>query len=249
MWEDRRPPAVLHRRIERIFNKGRVFMNRICIVLFLLAIVPAAVGQGIDLDTDKKRFSYAVGLQIGQSLIRQGVELDPTVFALAVRDAVDGSKPRLSPEEMTAILKTQETKTRDDIRKAAAANLEKGQAFMAENKNQEGVVALSNGLQYKVLRKGAGEQPTKSDTVTVHYTGTLIDGREFDSSKRRGEPATFPLNGVIKGWQEILPLMRVGSRWHVVIPPDLAYGAKGAGAVIGPNETLLFEIELLDIPK
>lgn len=224
-------------------------MNRIFVALILFSIASATLAEGIALDTDNKKFSYAIGLQIAQSLIRQGVDLDSTAFTLAIRDATDGSKPRLSQDEMAAILKTRESKTRDDLREAAKQNFEKGKAFMAQNKTEEGVITLSNGLQYKVLRKGAGDHPTKSDTVTVHYTGTLTDGREFDSSKRRGEPATFPVNGVIKGWQEILPLMSVGSRWQVVIPPNLAYGAQGAGAIIGPNETLVFEIELLSIGK
>jgi FKBP-type peptidyl-prolyl cis-trans isomerase FkpA/FKBP-type peptidyl-prolyl cis-trans isomerase FklB len=119
---------------------------------------------------------------------------------------------------------------------------------MAKHKGEPGVTALSSGIQYKELRKGAGKHPKQSDRVIVHYTGTLIDGTEFDSSRGRGQPATLPLDGVIRGWQEVIPLMSIGSRWQVVIPPQLAYGAKGAGP-IGPNETLVFEIELLDIAK
>jgi len=202
---------------------------------------------GTSLETDEEKFSYAIGIQIGQSMMRQGVALDPDAFNLAIRDAVDGSKPRLSPEVMQQAAAKGETSISTGLRERAKNNLKTGKAFLAENKEKEGVVALSSGLQYKVLRTGAGKFPKSGSKVTVHYVGTLADGREFDSSRRRGEAATLSLRQVIKGWQEAIPLMRVGSRWQIFVPPSLGYGAKGAGAVIGPNETLIFEIELLDI--
>lgn len=220
----------------------------LCLTL-ILGTITAAMGEGISLETDKEKFSYAIGIQIGQSLMRQGVELDTDAFNLAIRDAADGSTPRLSSAEMEQATKKGETSVSDGLRARAKANLQAGQAFLAENKQVEGVVTLSSGLQYKILRSGTGDFPKSSSTVIVHYVGTLVDGREFDSSRRRGKPATFGLNQVVKGWQEAIPLMRVGSRWQVFIPPKLAYGAKGAGAIIGPNETLIFEIELLDIDK
>ena len=205
--------------------------------------------QGVTLDTEKKKFSYAVGVQIGQSLIRQGVDLDPHAFALAIRDAADGTKPRLSAEEMQRVLNKGESSVNEGLREKAKANLQAGKAFLAENKSKEGVVELSSGLQYKVDREGAGDFPKPNSDVLVHYVGTLIDGREFDSSKRRGEPATLNLGRVIKGWQEAIPLMRQGSRWTIYVPPSLGYGAQGAGAVIEPNSTLIFEIELLEVLK
>jgi len=219
-------------------------MLPLALTLFAATTVYAV---GVSLDTEKEKFSYAIGVQIGQSLIRQGVELDSDAFNLAIRDAIDGSKPRLTAEQLQAALTKGESSVNDGLRERAVANLKAGKAFLAENAKKEGVVALSSGLQYKVLRAGAGEFPKSNSTVEVHYVGTLMDGREFDSSKRRGESATFGVNDVIKGWQEAIPLMRIGSRWLVFIPPSLAYGVKGAGAVIGPNETLIFEIELLDI--
>ena len=228
-------------------------MNRILASALLLALSGAATAparaQGIQtkLDTEEKVFSYAIGTQIAQSLERQGVKVDVDAFYLAIRDVMAGDPPRITQEQMAAALSRGEEKARDDFRTVAADNLAKGAAFMKENAEREEVTALSNGLQYEVLREGAGDRPSATDVVTVHYTGTLIDGREFDSSRRRGEPATFPLTNVIKGWQEAVPLMRVGDRWKIYVPPELAYGVRGAGAVIGPNSTLIFEIELLGI--
>lgn len=218
--------------------------------LFCLLLSSTSFAQGVSLDTEKKKFSYAIGVQIGQSLIRQGVELDPNAFALAVRDAADGSTPRLSAEEMQRVLNKGESSVNEGLREKAKANLVAGKAFLAENKQKDGVVELSSGLQYKVEREGAGDFAKPNSDVVVHYVGTLIDGREFDSSRRRGEPTTLNLGQVIKGWQEAIPLMREGSRWTIYVPPSLGYGAKGAGAVIGPNATLIFEIELLEVsPK
>lgn len=224
-------------------------MNRSIAGLCALAMATNVFAAGAALDTDKKKFSYAVGFQIGQSLVRQGVDLDSEAFQLAIRDAAEGVQPRLNPQDMQAALQAGEAGVAAKLKERASANLKAGKAFMEKNKKAEGVIELANGIQYKELRKGAGAMPKATDTVTVHYTGTLIDGREFDSSKRHGEAATLNLGEVIKGWQETIPLMHVGSRWQVVIPPELAYGPKGAGAVIGPNETLIFEIELLDIKK
>ncbi len=215
---------------------------------FALAVT-AQEGGGVALDSDQKKISYAIGLSTAQSIARQGVALDLNAYVLGVRDALDGTKPRLTQEEFKAALANATNSVNDQLKNRAKTNLEAGQAYMAENKKKEGVVELSNGIQYKELRAGSGDRPKVSDTVVVHYEGKLIDGTVFDSSKERGEPATFPVQGVIQGWQEVLPLMPVGSRWEVTIPPKLAYGVKGAGAGIGPNETLIFEIELLEIAK
>jgi len=216
-------------------------------VVLVFGAVASVYSEGVSVETQKERFSYAIGTRVGQSLIREGVDLDSEAFYLAIRDALDGSKPRLSAEEMEQALSTGEATVSESLRERAVSNLKAGKAFLAENKEKDGVVELSSGLQYKILRSGDGNFPKKDSDVVVHYVGSLMDGREFDSSRRRGEAATFNVGQVIKGWQEVIPLMRVGSRWHVFIPPKLAYGAKGAGRVIGPNETLIFEIEILDI--
>ena len=216
---------------------------------FVLPFVQAEDSAGVALDTDQKRMSYAIGLTTAQSIVRQGVVLDLNTFMVGVADAMDGSKPRLTQEEFKTALDKASSSVNESLKNRAKTNLEAGQAFMQENAKKAGVTALSNGIQYKELRKGTGDHPKASDTVKVHYEGQLIDGTVFDSSKERGEPATFPLKGVIEGWQEILPLMSVGARWQVVIPPKLAYGVRGAGGSIGPNETLVFEIELLEIVK
>jgi len=223
-------------------------MNRLLYILLIFCVITPVFGEGISIETQKERFSYAIGIQIGQSLVRQGVDLDSDAFNLAIRDALDGSEPRLSQEDMQAVMSKGESNVSDGLRERAAANLKAGKAFLAENKKKEDVVELSSGLQYTILRSGTGDFPKSNSNVDVHYVGSLIDGREFDSSRRRGKVATLNVGQVIKGWQEAIPLMRVGSRWHIFIPPNLAYGAKGAGAIIGPNETLIFEIELLDIP-
>ena len=219
----------------------------ICLLSSPLAV--AAESLGTNLETDQRKISYAIGLSTAQSIVRQGVELDLEAYMLGVRDALDGSAPRLTQQEFQNALSHATDSVNDKFKAKAKENLKAGQAFMAKNKQQDGVVELSNGIQYKELRKGSGAHPKASDSVTVHYEGSLINGTVFDSSKQRGEAATFPLNGVIKGWQEVLPLMSAGSRWQVVIPPKLAYGIKGAGTGIGPNETLVFEIELLEIKK
>lgn len=215
----------------------------------MLFCLSAGAGAEANLDTDLAKFSYAIGLQIGQSLVRQGVGVDPEAFALAVSDAVAGHEPRLSPEVMQTVMAEHEQKATENLRERAKRNLIAGRKFREEHAQQEGVKVLESGLQYQVRRQGDGPRPKLSDTVLVHYTGTLTDGREFDSSHRRGEPAKLALQGVIPGWQEALQLMPVGSRWTIVVPPDLAYGARGAGGVIGPNETLVFDLELLSIVK
>ena len=219
----------------------------------LAATVALALGSSFvsadgGLDTDAQKSSYAIGLTTAQSIARQGVAIDVQAFMQGVKDAVEGNKPQLTQEQFQAALEKASDAVNDRMKEAAKANLDAGRAFMAKNKSEAGVTELSNGLQYKELRKGTGAHPTATDSVVVHYTGTLLDGTKFDSSRDRGEPATLPLDGVIRGWQEAIPLMAVGARWQVVIPPQLAYGPKGAGP-IGPNQTLIFEIELLEIKK
>ena len=198
------------------------------------------------LASEGQRTSYAIGIDVGQSLARQGVMPDVDAFLMGVKDGLSGTKPQITPEQYQAAMAGLTKSVNDRFKETAKTNLDAGKAFLADNKKQPGVTELSSGLQYKELRKGSGAHPKAGDTVVAHYTGTLIDGTKFDSTKDRNEPATIPLDGVIKGWQEALPLMPVGSRWQIFVPPNLAYGVKGQG-VIGPNQTLVFEIELLEI--
>ncbi len=223
-------------------------MKRLVLAAAGLLTLGTATAQEALLATDAQKSSYAIGLTTAQSIARQGVKLEYDSYILGVRDALDGSKPRLTPEQFQASLENASKSVNENYKEQAQSSLKAGRDFLARNKAQDGVTELSSGLQYKELRKGPGKHPRTGDDVVVHYTGTLIDGTEFDSSKRRGEPATLSLSSVIPGWQEAIPLMTVGSRWQLFIPPTLAYGAKGAGP-IGPNETLIFEIELLDIAK
>jgi FKBP-type peptidyl-prolyl cis-trans isomerase FklB len=193
--------------------------------------------------------NIATGL--GGNLKNQGVEVDWSVLAQGLKDGAAGGKTRLTEEEAKAVL----TEVQNEVRKeqqekmkaAADKNKTEGQTFLAANKAKEGVKTTASGLQYKVITEGTGPKPTPNDTVVCNYKGTLLDGKEFDSSYKRGEPATFPVGGVIKGWTEALQMMPVGSKWQLFIPSDLAYGERGAGADIGPNSTLIFEVELVSI--
>lgn len=210
-----------------------------------------AAAPGTELKTDKEKGSYAVGLNIGNSVKQQPVEIDLPSLLRGIKDAATGAKPALSDAEIEAALKTmqaQANQKRDaELQKAGEANMKEGEAFLAANKTKDGVVALPSGLQYKILTAGTGAKPAASDTVVCNYRGTFINGTEFDSSYKRGKPAEFPVGGVIKGWTEALQLMPVGSKWQLFIPPDLAYGSRGAGGAIGPNQTLVFEVELMSI--
>src|SRR5579863_10304060 len=207
------------------------------------------------LTTPKQKASYAIGVNIGKGLHRDGVDVDPAVIQRGIKDAIAGGKLALTDDEMKAALTalSADLKKKADAETAAAgeANKKEGDAFLATNKTKEGVQTLPDGLQYKILTPGNGPKPTASDTVVCNYKGTLINGTEFDSSYKRGQPVTFPVGQVIKGWTEVLQLMPAGSKWEVYIPSDLAYGPQGPGrGPIGPNQTLIFEIELVSIqPK
>ncbi len=224
-------------------------MNRFFIVAGLALTSASVLAVGTALDTDAEKFSYAFGINFTHSMMRQGAPLDADAVYLAVKDALSGTAPRLSAETMENAMRGAAQKAGEKKQAMAGENLAKGKAFMAKNKAKKGVTTLPDGLQYEVLSAGTGPQPSADSTVKVHYTGKLIDGSQFDSSRTADKPVTFPVNGVIPGWTEVLQLMKTGARWMVTIPPELAYGANGSGAVIGPNETLVFEIELLDIVK
>jgi FKBP-type peptidyl-prolyl cis-trans isomerase FklB len=203
------------------------------------------------LATQRDKVSYAIGMNIGTNLHRQSVDVDPKLLQQGLQDALSGGKTLLSEDEARATLTEFQTEVRkkqqEKMQQAGEANKKEGDAFLAANKSKEGVVALPSGLQYKILSAGTGPKPAASDSVVCNYRGTLIDGKEFDSSYKRGQPATFPVGGVIKGWTEALQLMPVGSKWQLFVPSELAYGDRGTGADIGPNSTLIFEVELLSI--
>lgn len=191
------------------------------------------------------KVSYCFGLSIASNLLSSGVNsINTEAFVDALRTVYAGQMPEIKPEEANQILQDYFNKLQNERGKAAK---EAGEQFLNDNKNKEGVVTLASGLQYKIISAGNGAIPKSNDTVKCHYEGRLINGAVFDSSIRRGEPAEFPVNGVIAGWVEALQLMPVGSKWQLYIPSDLAYGPHGAGQAIGPNETLIFDIELLDI--
>ena len=205
----------------------------------------------LSLDNDKAKLSYAIGQDIGQSLESFQSDLDRALLIAAINDRLDGAESKLSAEEAgkvkQAFFKAQADKRAAEQKAAAEKNVAAGKAFLVENGKKAGVTTTASGLQYEVLTQGAGDKPAATDKVTVNYKGTLIDGTEFDSSYKRGQPVTFPLNGVIAGWTEGVQLMAVGSKFKFVLPADLAYGERGAGAKIGPNSVLVFEVELLGI--
>ncbi len=217
--------------------------------LVLALVSSMGVGQAlaVELDTDQKRMSYIIGYQIAQQIKGDGVDLDMKIFTQAFKDVEEGKTTRLSNEEAQATMQRIQEQRTKDAQKQAEQNKQKGQKFLAANAKKKGVKTTESGLQYKVLNAGSGKTPKGTDMVEVHYRGTLIDGAEFDSSYSRGEPTSFPVNGVIKGWTEALMMMKEGDKWQLFIPPELAYGPRGAGAMIGPDATLVFEVELLKV--
>ena len=192
-----------------------------------------------------EEFSYALGVSISGNLIQSGVKsIDSENFMMALSDVFSGNELKINEEEANEVLQNFMEKQQSGDSKS---KLEEGLSFLAENREKDGVVETASGLQYQVIDEGDGEKPGPEDQVKCHYHGTLIDGTVFDSSVQRGEPATFPVNGVIQGWVEALQMMTVGSKWRLFIPADLAYGDRGAGGAIGPNTTLIFDVELLEI--
>jgi len=202
----------------------------------------------LTLNTTREKASYAIGLNWGKSMHRDSVDLDPNIILRGLKDGLAGGKTLMTDDEAKAAFDTFQLELRTQIEET---NKKQGDAFLAENKSKEGIVTLPSGLQYKILKEGTGPIPTADDTVVCNYKGTLLNNTEFDSSYKRGQPATFPVNGVIKGWVEALQLMPVGSKWQLFIPSELAYGKAGAPrGGIGPNSTLIFEVELMSIqPK
>ena len=217
----------------------------------LLAIGCTAADKTPKLETLMDKVSYSIGLNIGKDFKTQNIEVNPELLARGIKDAISDSKPLLTDEEIQEAIgafQQERMAEAEEMAKAAGEkNRQEGESFLLENAKKEGVVTLPSGLQYKIIEEGTGKSPEPGDQVTVHYRGTLIDGTEFDSSYERGEPVTFPVGGVIPGWTEALQLMKEGAKWNLFIPPSLAYGEQGAGQVIGPNATLLFEVELISV--
>ncbi len=209
----------------------------------------AADKEEKEMKTEQEKISYALGYNIGQNLKRD-FDVDLDAFFKGIKESQEG-KSSLSEEEMKQTMTTFQNQMKEKqmakMKESAGANKTAGEAFLKENKEKEGIVTLESGLQYKVITQGDGEKPKASDTVKCHYKGTTIDGKEFDSSYKRGQPASFKVNGVIKGWTEALQMMSAGSKWMLYIPSDLAYGDRGAGQSIAPGSTLIFEVELLGI--
>ena len=219
-----------------------------------IAPAPAPFTPSAAFKTPVEKRSYALGLDLGRQLKRQSLEVDSAQFTQGFKDALAGNPPLLSDEEVRATIVALQNEMRakqvQAVKELTEKNKQAGEDFLAENKKKAGVVTLPSGLQYKILKAGDGKKPTAEDTVVCQYRGTLIDGKEFDSSFKRNQPATFQVNRVIKGWSEALQLMPVGSKWQLFIPSGLAYGERGAGAGVPPNSTLIFEVELVSIqPK
>ena len=221
------------------------------IILFLASQIGAQ--ETPSLKDQKDKISYSIGMEMGKNLKRQSLDLNPDILLKGIKDAFSGEKALMTDQEiaetMTAFQKEMMAKQQETAKKLGEKNKKEGEVFLAENKKKEGVVTLPSGLQYKLIKPGTDKKPKATDTVKAHYRGTLIDGKEFDSSYRRGEPVSFPVNGVIPGWSEALQLMGEGAKWQVFIPSNLAYGERGAGRDIGPNATLVFEIELISIQE
>ena len=214
-------------------------------IIAALVSLPLAAQEG--LSTDQQRFSYAVGVQIGQNVKNQPTEMDTKALLMGIEDTISGTGLKLTNEEMQqAVMTFQQAEQQRQVA-LGEENKAKGEQFLAENKKKDEVTETDSGLQYQVLIEGTGEQPKPNDTVVVHYRGSLLDGTVFDSSYERGQPVAIPLDGVIQAWQEALPMMKVGSKWKIYLPSDLGYGPNAAGPDIGPNSTLVFDIELLAI--
>lgn len=222
-------------------------------VMGLALSTAMAATDATSLATDKDKLSYSIGADLGKNFKNQGIDVNPEAMAKGMQDAMSGAQLALTEQQMKDVLnkfqKDLMAKRTAEFNKKADENKVKGEAFLTENKNKPGVVVLPSGLQYKVINSGNGVKPGKSDTVTVEYTGRLIDGTVFDSTEKTGKPATFQVSQVIPGWTEALQLMPAGSTWEIYVPSGLAYGPRSVGGPIGPNETLIFKIHLISVKK
>ena len=228
-------------------------MTRTLIMAISMALATgiSMAGQPVELKTENDKINYSVGYRLGGDFKRQQVEMKSDMLLQGFQDATGGDKPLMTEQEMVTVLTSLATRVQaaqmERLKQQATENLEAGEAFLDEYSKKEGVTTLPSGLQYKVITVGAGKSPQKSDKVTVHYRGTLIDGTEFDSSYSRNKPATFGVGQVIPGWTEALQLMKEGDKWELVVPSKLAYGERGAGTRVPANSTLVFEVELISV--
>lgn len=222
---------------------------RVIFALFVLVFV-ASPAMAQDLESDKGKLSYAVGWDIGEDIQRRGAEFDVETVIAAIRDSSAGKEPQVPAEEMVAMLTDLQQKVRQEqaeaFQKLADDNQAAADDFLEKNKAKNGIVVLPSGVQYRIIEEGEGSRPGMEDTVKVHYRGSKINGHEFDSSFARGVPEEFPVNSVLKGWQEVLPLMKTGATWQIFVPPELAFGARG-NPPVGPNEALMFDLKLVEI--
>lgn len=235
-------------------TKGDKMKTLLTAILSIMLIAGYAdAGDKTALKNEKDKVSYSIGTQIGNNFKNQSMDVDVDLLAKGIKDALTGGKLLMTEKEIketiTALQKDMMAKQAERMKVVAEKNRKEGEAFLADNKKKEGVKTTPSGLQYKVIKDGNGPTPKMADTVAVNYRGTLINGTEFDSSYKREEPATFPVNSVIPGWTEAMQMMKVGSKWHLFVPANLAYGEQGAGPQIGPNSTLIFEVELTAINK
>ena len=221
-------------------------------LIFALIVLAIATNPALaqDLSTDKGKLSYAVCWDIGEDIQRRGAEFDVETLIAAIRDSAAGQEPQVPAEEMVALLTELQQKVRQEQAEAFAKLAEENQAaaddFLEKNKGKNGIVVLPSGVQYRIIEEGEGSRPGLEDTVKVHYRGSKINGHEFDSSFARGVPEEFPVNSVLRGWQEVLPLMKTGATWQIFVPPELAFGARG-NPPVGPNEALMFDLKLVEI--
>lgn len=223
---------------------------RFTFALSLLLMLAAGPSWAQDLTSEKGKLSYAVGWDLGSDIARRSTDFDVEALIQAIRDTAAGADPRVAPEEMRTLLTELQEKVRQEqleaFQKLAAENLTRSEQFLAENKNKRGIVVLPSGVQYRIIEEGEGGRPQLDSTVRVHYRGSKMDGREFDSSFARGVPEEFTVNAVLKGWQEALPLMKQGATWQIFVPPEMAFGQRG-NPPVGPNEALMFDLKLIEI--
>ena len=231
-----------------LFDQEEYLMRVIFALIVLALVATPAVAQ--DLETDKGKLSYAVGWDIGEDIQRRGAEFDVETIIAAIRDSAAGNDPQVPAEEMVALLTELQQKVRQEqaeaFQKLADDNQNAADEFLEQNKSKNGIVVLPSGVQYRIIEEGEGTRPGMEDTVRVHYRGSKINGHEFDSSFARGVPEEFPVNTVLRGWQEVLPLMKIGATWQIFVPPELAFGARG-NPPVGPNEALMFDLKLVEI--
>ena len=226
-------------------------MKQIAVVVMSFAMSTAFAATALNSDVDK--LSYSIGADLGKNFKKQGIDINAETMAQGIKDGMGGGALLLTDEQMKDVIgkfqKDLMAKRTVEFNKKVGENKTKGEAFLAQNKSKPGVITLPSGLQYKIVTAGTGPKPTKDETVSVEYTGKLISGEVFDSTDKAGKPATFKLTQVIPGWTEALQLMPVGSTWEIFVPANLAYGSRSVGGLIGPNETLIFNVHLISIQK